>query len=255
MTRTGVCSVRVSRSAAMPGLPASATAKRQMTSCRSSTMAPFPPKERPAAGSSPNSCGAPGRSSEPLRNLRPSMSRNVFLEPVSGECGPRQTTARSPTPFQKLAKPGPKREMPFAVKSMPQRHGTQPVRARARRVPHGGHRTHAGPRHRPRMERLARRRHALGAAHEARGERSRDRRGAGRDRHAHATIRHTRIRPANALATASIPGRPATVSPARQPPRGTARAGRCRTPLRGSNGGAAAPHAREHDMRPAAPIP
>ena len=46
----------------------------------------------------------------------------------------------------------------------------------------GVHRTHAGSRHRPRLERPARRRHTLGVAHEERGERGRNRRGAGRDR-------------------------------------------------------------------------
>ena len=46
----------------------------------------------------------------------------------------------------------------------------------------GGHRTHAGLGARPRLERRARRRHALGAAHKARGEPGRNRRGAGRDR-------------------------------------------------------------------------
>ena len=46
----------------------------------------------------------------------------------------------------------------------------------------GGDRTHAGSRHRPRLERPTCRRHALGAAHEARGEPGRNRRGAGRDR-------------------------------------------------------------------------
>ena len=39
-----------------------------------------------------------------------------------------------------------------------------------------------GSRHRSRLERPARRRHALGAAPETRGQRGRDRRGAGRDR-------------------------------------------------------------------------
>ena len=55
-----------------------------------------------------------------------------------------------------------------------------------RRSAHGeggsGHRTHAGPQHRPRLERPTCRRHALGAAHEARGQPSRNRRGANRDR-------------------------------------------------------------------------
>ena len=45
-----------------------------------------------------------------------------------------------------------------------------------------GHRTHAGPRHRPRLERPTCRRHALGAAYEARGQPGRNRRGANRDR-------------------------------------------------------------------------
>ena len=44
------------------------------------------------------------------------------------------------------------------------------------------HRPHAGSRHRSRLERAACRRHALGAAHEARGERGRDRCGARRHR-------------------------------------------------------------------------
>ena len=46
----------------------------------------------------------------------------------------------------------------------------------------GGHRPNPGSRHRSRLERAARRRHALGAAPEARGERSRDRRASRRDR-------------------------------------------------------------------------
>ena len=43
------------------------------------------------------------------------------------------------------------------------------------------HRPHAGPRHRPGLERPARRRHALGAVPEAGGEPGRNRRGAGRN--------------------------------------------------------------------------
>ena len=70
---------------------------------------------------------------------------------------------------------------------------TRPVNSRCaprrpathRRGPHGqgggGHRPHPGSRHRSRLECAVRRRHALGAAPEARVERSRDRRSARRD--------------------------------------------------------------------------
>ena len=89
--------------------------------------------------------------------------------------------------------------------------------ARHRRSPdgegRGGHRPHTGARHRPRLERAACRRHAMGAADETRGQRGRERHGAGYDRRPAHPSRCPRAVPGGA------PGRSLTATRAGTSPR------------------------------------
>ena len=101
--------------------------------------------------------------------------------PQSPSVRPKTTAGMPRTSFRRSSSPHIRARLPSVqVPRAPQRPATH------RRGAHGEgggvYRTHAGPRHRPRLERPARRRHALGAAHDARGQQGRNRRGAGRDR-------------------------------------------------------------------------
>ena len=249
-------------------------------------------------------------------NLRPSLARNVFLEPVSGECRPRQTTARSPTPFQKLANQDRRRKC--RLQGNPCRSGME--RSRSAPAPDafrtaGIGRTqglgidpgwnawrvgvmrwvlrmkreaneaeidavlaatgtltrrsatpavvvHEGPAHDPPMSCRPAGDTARAVCRTAFTNRAKTKRPVAGEfmskRHGPCSGRPLATPGYGPRTPSRRRAFPAARPPCRlhdNPPRGTARACRCQTPSRGSNGGAAAPHAREHDMRPAAPIP
>ena len=118
----------VGRSAAMPGLPDSATAKRQRTPFRFSNVPPFPRKERPASCSLPIHMGC-----RPLAQTAPEGWTPIGAS-CSGDSGVERTQAAPPCACHRSLPVNsdgrPTMKMPCAAKFMPVRHcspGAAPV--------------------------------------------------------------------------------------------------------------------------------